>query len=116
LPIVFRLTIIVTMLMVNIAEAKAKLSEYVDAVAKGEHVIICNRNRPVAELRAIEAPRKAPRDLTPMFPDWKIDPAFFDPLTDAEIAEWEGTPIESLRTGARAPEYGAPVKQRRTRR
>jgi prevent-host-death family protein len=105
-----------TMLMVNIAEAKAKLSEYVDAVAKGEHVIICNRNRPVAELRAIEAPRKAPRDLTPMFPAWKIDPAFFDPLTDAEIAEWEGTPIESLRTGERAPEYGAPVKQRRKRR
>ena len=46
-----------TMLMVNIAEAKAKLSEYVDAVAKGEHVIICNRNRPVAELRAIEPAR-----------------------------------------------------------
>jgi prevent-host-death family protein len=46
-----------TMLMVNIAEAKAKLSEYVEAVANGEHVIICNRNRPVAELRAIEAAR-----------------------------------------------------------
>ena len=44
-----------TMFMVNIADAKAKLSEYVDAVGRGEQVIICNRNRPVAELRAIEA-------------------------------------------------------------
>ena len=76
--------------MVNIAEAKAKLSEYVDAVAKGEHVIICNRNRPVAELRAIEPARVGPRDLTPMFPGWKIDPAFFDPLSDEELAAWEG--------------------------
>ena len=42
-----------TMLMVNIAEAKAKLSEYLEAVARGEQVIICNRNQPVAELRAI---------------------------------------------------------------
>lgn len=113
--VIFR-TIIVTMLMVNIAEAKAKLSEYVEAVAKGEHVIICNRNRPVAELRPIGAPRKAPRDLTPMFPDWKVDPAFFDPVTDAEIAEWEGTPIAPLRTAERAPEYGASGKRRRKRR
>lgn len=104
------------MLMVNIADAKARLSEYVEAVSKGEHVIICNRNRPVAELRAIEAPRKAPRDLTPMFPDWKVDPAFFDSLTDAEIAEWEGAPIAPLFTAERAPEYGASNKRPRKRR
>jgi prevent-host-death family protein len=42
-----------TMIMVNIFEAKAKLSEYLEAVARGERVLICNRNRPVAELRAL---------------------------------------------------------------
>jgi hypothetical protein len=47
------LTIIMTMIMVNIFEAKAKLSEYLEAVARGERVLICNRNRPVAELRAL---------------------------------------------------------------
>jgi hypothetical protein len=25
-----------------------------------------------------------------MFPDWKIDPAFFEPLSDEELAEWYG--------------------------
>ena len=45
-----------TMLMVNIADAKAKLSEYLEAVARGETVVICRHNRPVAELRAIEGP------------------------------------------------------------
>src|SRR4029450_7291211 len=57
-----------TMLMVNIADAKAKLSEYVEAVARGEVVIICNRNKPVAELRAVEQARTDPRDLSPMHP------------------------------------------------
>jgi prevent-host-death family protein len=80
-----------TMLMVNIAEAKAKLSEYVDAVAKGEHVIICNRNRPVAELRPIEAARPGPRDLSPMFPgETFMTDAFFEPMTDGELREWYG--------------------------
>jgi len=80
-----------TMLMVNIAEAKAKLSEYVDAVAKGEHVIICNRNRPVAELRPIEAAQLGPRDLSPMFPgEACMTDAFFEPMTEAELREWYG--------------------------
>ena len=97
------------MLMVNIADAKAKLSEYVEAVSKGEHVIICNRNRPVAELRPIEPARVGPRDLTPMFPDWKIDPAFFDPLSDEELAAWEGggEVVGATRVAERPPAYSA---------
>jgi prevent-host-death family protein len=80
-----------TMLMVNIAEAKAKLSEYVEAVGRGEHVIICNRNRPVAELRPIEAARLGPRDLSPMFPgEAFMTDAFFEPMTETELREWYG--------------------------
>ena len=102
------------MLMVNIADAKAKLSEYVEAVARGEQVIICNRNRPVAELRAIEPARVGPRDLTPMFPDWKIDPAFFDPLSDEELAAWEGG--DEPKEGTRVAEHQPPYADRKTRR
>lgn len=80
-----------TMLMVNIADAKAKLSEYVEAVARGEQVIICNRNRPVAELRAIEPARVGPRDLTPMFPgETFLTDAFFEPMSDEDLQEWYG--------------------------
>jgi prevent-host-death family protein len=112
------MSIIMTMLMVNIADAKARLSEYLDAVAQGEQVIICNRNRPVAELRAIAPARTAPRDLSPMFPDWKIDPKFFEPLTDEELAAWEGldTDIPGATQGAEArPSYPARRKPRRKR-
>ena len=42
------------MVVVNIFEAKAKLSEYLDMAAHGERVLICKRNRPVVELHAVE--------------------------------------------------------------
>ena len=95
-----------TMLMVNIAEAKAKLSEYVEAVAKGERVIICNRNRPVAELRPIDHPAWASGSVAHV-PGWKIDPAFFDPLSDEELGAWEGgaEPGGASRVAERQPPY-----------
>ena len=83
-----------TMLMVNIADAKAKLSEYVDAVARGERVIICNRNVPVAELRAVEQAPAKPRDLSPMYPGHTfMTDAFFEPLPDEELRQWHDNPV-----------------------
>jgi len=105
-----------TMLMVNIADAKAKLSEYVDAVARGERVIICNRNVPVAELRPVEQTSVKPRDLAPMFPDWTLDPAFHEPLPADEIALWEeGDPSTMPRVAEEPARYTAKPKARRRR-
>ena len=104
------------MLMVNIAEAKAKLSEYIDAAAKGERVMICNRNKPVAELRAVDEAAVGPRDLTPMYPgETFITDAFYEPMTDDEIAEWYEAPVfpaASKVSEARAT-YGKAKKPRR---
>ena len=83
------------MIMVNIADAKARLSEYLEAVAKGETVVICRHNRPVAELRPIVAQRTGPRDLTPMFPgETLLTDAFWEPMSEAELREWEGKMAE----------------------
>jgi prevent-host-death family protein len=101
-------------MLVNIAEAKAKLSELVEAAARGEQVVICNRNQPIAELRAIEPARETPRDLTPVFPDWKIDTAFFEPLDDEDLAEWYGDSVGPSRVAESTEPY--PSKRRRTRR
>lgn len=54
---------------VSVAEAKAHLSELLDAVEKGEHVQITRRGRPVADL----VPKQRPR--TPITMEW------FDELT-----------------------------------
>ena len=105
------------MIMVNIADAKAKLSEYLEAVSEGETIVICRHNRPIAELRAIEPARVTPRDLTPMFPGWKIDPAFFELLDEEELAAWEGDGnLSGASQVAEQPAvYGRPRKSRRKR-
>jgi prevent-host-death family protein len=99
-------------MLVNIADAKAKLSELVEAATRGEEVIICNRNEPVAELRPLEA-AKTPRDLTPVYPDWTIDPAFFDPLDENDLDAWHAGP--DARAG-RVPESRATYSSRRSTR
>lgn len=107
------------MIMVNIAEAKAKLSEFVEAAARGEQVIICKHNRPVAELRAVEATRTAPRDLSPMFPgETFMTDAFFEPMTAAELKEWYGADVFPAKVAESRATYGAsgPKPKKRPRR
>ncbi len=105
------------MIMVNIADAKARLSELIESVDRGEEVVICKHNRPVAELRAMPASRVGPRDLTPIFPDWTIDRAFFEPLPADEIALWEGGTLPgATRVAEDSPAYGPQRKSRRKQR
>jgi antitoxin (DNA-binding transcriptional repressor) of toxin-antitoxin stability system len=94
------------MIMVNIADAKARLSEYLEAVSQGETVVICRHNQPVAELRATEARRTAPRDLTPMFPGATfVTDAFFEPMPEHELREWEGVEVFPARVAERQADY-----------
>ena len=105
------------MKMVNINEAKAKLSEYLDAVAAGETVIICNRNQPVAELRAVPKKRTEPRPIGLGKGTIKILPSFYDPLPDEELDEFENGPVfpeapAGSRVAERQPEYGSPRRKK----
>ena len=70
------------MIVINVFEAKAKLSEYLDAVAGGERVVICKRNHPVAELRAVAQTRTTPRPVGLATGKVTLPPAFFDPMPD----------------------------------
>lgn len=83
-----------TMIMVNIFEVKARLSEYLEAVGRGERVVICKRNRPVAELRAVAAP-PAPRRLGTAIGAVTMPPSFFEALPDDLLDTFEGSsPVE----------------------
>jgi len=86
------------MIMTNIHEAKARLSEFLEAVARGEQVLICNRNRPVAELRALPD-RAAVRDFTPAYPGFAISPDFFEPLPGEDLDAFEGGTAEPPKVG-----------------
>ena len=58
---------------VNLADAKAHLSKLVDRAAAGDTVRITRRGRPVAQITAVQTPRKridlsALRAMTDMMP------------------------------------------------
>jgi antitoxin (DNA-binding transcriptional repressor) of toxin-antitoxin stability system len=93
-----------TMKKVNIFEAKAHLSECVDAVQRGEQVVICRRNRPVAELRAISVVRTTPRPVGGA-KGLEIPDAFFEPLPDdvVDVFYGEMTPRAPSRVAERRP-------------
>ena len=106
-----------TMIVINIHEAKAKLSEYLDAVASGETVVICKRNRPVAELRAVEQTRTEPRPIGGV-KGIVVPPSFFDPMPDEWLDQFYNGPIvpdakRPSRVAESSPAYGSPAPRRR---
>jgi prevent-host-death family protein len=108
-----------TMIVVNINEVKAKLSEYLDAVAKGERVLICKRNQPVAELRAVERKRTEPRTIGGVT-GIVIPPSFFDPMPDEFLDAFESGDVypdrgasKPSRVAEPRPAYGARKQRKR---
>ena len=91
---------------VNVFEVKAKLSEYLDRAARGERIVICRHNKPVAELRAISEGQTKPRTIGPLpgRPTFDVPASFFEPLSSDELDQWEGTsasdPLSRASTGS----------------
>ena len=111
---------IMTMIVVNIHEAKAKLSEYLDAVANGERVVICKRNQPVAELRAIEQKRTEPRPLGLAKGQVSIPSSFFEPMPDEFLDAFESGSVypevsQPSRVAERRPKYSARTRSKKRR-
>jgi prevent-host-death family protein len=72
------------MVTVNVHEAKTRLSELLKRVEAGEQVTIARAGTPIATLAAVE-----PTTRTFHFMDIHVPEDFFEPMTDAELADWE---------------------------
>jgi antitoxin (DNA-binding transcriptional repressor) of toxin-antitoxin stability system len=110
------LVMIMTMLVVNVHEAKARLSEFLDAVGRGERVVICRRNQPVAELRAVEAARTTPRPVMAGPHRFDVSESFFAPLSDEMLGDFEAGavyPERQVSGPARVAEGRRPARRRR---
>jgi len=110
-----------TMTTVNVFEAKAKLSEYLDRVEAGEHVVICRRNRPVAELRAVEVRPATPRPVGGAKGKLTIPDNFFEPLPDAIVEDFYQTsadyvPAPGVPSMAREKPDARPARGKRRQR
>ena len=74
---------VVALLEVTAAEAKAKLSSLLDVVESGQSVVITRRGKAIAEL----VPRRAVRDLLPQL----------QALRDS-LPEQASSPVETIQT------------------
>ena len=77
------------MIRVNVAEAKAHLSRYLESVEQGETVVLCRRNVPIAEIRALPRPAREPRPVG-IDRGMTIPDGFFEPLPDDLLVAFEG--------------------------
>lgn len=73
---------------INVAEAKAKLSELLDRALAGEEIVIARAGRPLARLVPVE-------ELKPREPgawrDWDIpDDVFLEPMDPEDLDAAEG--------------------------
>ena len=78
------------MLRLNVHEAKTHLSRYLERVLKGETILLCKRNVPVAEIRPLPPERTQPRPIGLAKGALHVPPEFFLPLPDDLQAAFEG--------------------------
>jgi prevent-host-death family protein len=89
---------------INLSEAKAHLGQYVAKAGAGEVITICERNRPVAELRPAgtsRSPRKLKVGL--LKGQFNVPEDFDAPLPDFEGAFYDDSRAKA-QTGGRARE------------
>lgn len=79
-----------TMIKINIHQAKTHLSKYLAKLKKGEIIVICNRNIPVAEIHPISTKIVKPRPVGLAKNSFDIPDAFFEPLPDDFVDPFSG--------------------------
>jgi antitoxin (DNA-binding transcriptional repressor) of toxin-antitoxin stability system len=79
------------MININIHEAKTQLSKYLAKLRPGERIVICKRNVPIAELRALPQASNKPRPIGLAKGVFSVPPSFFEPLPDEVLDDFEGS-------------------------
>lgn len=75
---------------VNIHEIKARLSRYLEEVEQGEVVVVCRRNVPIAELRALRSRPEEARPVGRAKGRFRVTEAFFEPLPEELAGAFSG--------------------------
>jgi antitoxin (DNA-binding transcriptional repressor) of toxin-antitoxin stability system len=78
------------MIRLNVHEAKTHLSKYLAKLERGETILLCRRNEPIAEIRPIPPTRKKPRPIGLDEGKIKLGPEFFEQLPDDLLAVFNG--------------------------
>ena len=79
-----------TMIKINIHEAKTHLSRYLDRLRQGEVILICKRNVPIAEIRPTPTTRTRKRPVGLAKGELSIPASFFEPLPESVLDDFDG--------------------------
>ena len=74
----------------NMHDAKTHLSRHIAALKGDDRIVICNRNRPVAEVRLLPGARARPRKPGLAKGPFTVPASFFEPLPEDLLAGFEG--------------------------
>lgn len=78
------------MIKLNIHEAKTHLSKYLELLERGETIILCKRNMPIAEIRSLPKARLGKRPVGLAKGKWKTGKKFFEPLPAKLLKQFRG--------------------------
>ena len=78
------------MIKLNIHDAKTHLSGYLDRLARGETIVLCKRNVPVAEIRAVPGRKDSPRKIGLAKGKFRVTKKFFEPLPEDVVDAFHG--------------------------
>lgn len=85
------------MVKVNVHEAKANFSYFLQLAQDGIIVVVCKRGQPIVELHPVRPAKKKIRELglaRKHYPNWKPDlSSLLEPMSEKEIKLWEDGPI-----------------------
>ena len=96
-------------------DAKTHLSRHIAALKGDDRIVICNRNRPVAEVRLLPGARARPRKPGAAKGTFTVPASFFEPLPEDLLAGFDGlgliccsTPTPSSGLSATMPHSPSP--------
>jgi antitoxin (DNA-binding transcriptional repressor) of toxin-antitoxin stability system len=75
---------------VNIHDAKTNLSRYLSELEPGDVLVLCNRNRPVAELRTLKKKSAREPRIGVAKGEFEVPDSFFEPLPDELLKAFRG--------------------------
>lgn len=79
-----------TMIKTNIHDAKTHLSEYLAKLGEGETIVLCKRNKPVAEIRLLPRQPAKRRPIGLAAATFSVPASFFEPLPEDVIRSFNG--------------------------
>ena len=78
------------MIILNMHEAKTHLSRYIKELEKGEKILLCRRNKPIAEIIPVEKKPVKERPIGLAKGEFTVPQSFFDELPQNLLKYFSG--------------------------